>query len=145
MTTQNALVYAVNPSEPIDYGLATGYSELALDPGTWDVAVPLRLLRGGEAILQRVKVRFRFFLGEWFLDQRLGIPYYRDILVKRPNLPLIGGIFRQALATTPGIKAVRELTTTLDNSRRRLLVDFDAVLDTSNAALRVTNEPFIIG
>ena len=42
----------------------------------------LELLEGVDEIVQKLDTRLQFFLGEWFLDQRLGIPYYEDILIK---------------------------------------------------------------
>lgn len=59
-------------------------------------------------IAQRIKNRFNFFLGEWFLDRSLGVPYFQDILTKRPNIPVIRQIFRQVVITTPGMSDVLE-------------------------------------
>jgi hypothetical protein len=72
-------------------------AELALNLTTGDLLIPPKIIRGAEAVAQRVRVRFRWFLGEWFLDERLGVPYYSDILVKNPDPILISFIFRRVL------------------------------------------------
>lgn len=117
-------------------------AELALD-AAGDLAFPVRIIYGAEAVAQRVRVRFRWFLGEWFLDQRLGVPYYTDILVKNPDPILISFIFRRVLLTTPGVKSVASFKASLDRQSRTLSVDFEAVLD-DNTVLSAVSEPFII-
>lgn len=118
-------------------------AELALDPDTWDVAIPIRILKGPLAVVQRIKVRFRFFLGEWFLDQNQGIPYYQNILVKNPDIVLISGIFRQVLSGTPGVKSVDTFTARLVRAARELDCDFQARLD-DGTVLTAKSAPFVI-
>lgn len=120
------------------------YVDLALDPATWDVTFPPRWLKGPDAVIQRVKVRFRFFLGEWFLDQRLGVPYYRDVLIKNPDTLLISSIFREVLLTTPGVKSVEYFKADLDRQTRKLSVDFLAHLS-DGSTIVAQAQPFIIG
>lgn len=119
------------------------YKELYLDPATWDVAFPIQFITGPDAVLQRVKVRFRFFLGEWFLDQRLGIPYYRDILIKNPDILLITTIFRRVLTTTPGVARVATFKAQLLTTERKLLCDFVAFLSDGSKIIALA-EPFIL-
>lgn len=120
------------------------YAELFLDPTTGDLAVPFQIVRGELAVMQRIRIRFRFFLGEWFLDTRLGVPYYRDILIKNPDSILISFIFRQVLLSTPGVASVASFSASLDRPTRFLTVDFEATLE-DGTVIRVTAEPFIIG
>jgi hypothetical protein len=117
--------------------------ELALNPATGDVAIPPRLIYGVEAIAQRIRVRFEWFLGEWFLDTRQGVPYYRDILIKNPDPILITFIFRRVLLSTPGVKSVSSFRAVLDKVTRTLTVDFEATADDGNILTAVA-EPFII-
>jgi hypothetical protein len=80
-------------------------------------------------------------LEEWFLDLRQGIPYYREILIKNPNLLLVRSIFRQAIQDTAGISAVPDLTLSINSSTRRLTLSFVAVMDTG---AELVYDPFII-
>ncbi len=102
--------------------------DLKLD-GSGDLAIEqddLVLLEGGEAIRQDVQIRLRFFRGEWFLDTRIGVPYYEEILGQKPRLTLIKGIFRQAILSSPGIESISDLTLDFDRASRLLTVDFSA-------------------
>ena len=99
------------------------------------------LVTGEEEIEQHLRIRLRFFLGEWFLDERLGIPYFRDILIKNPNTLLVRSLFRQAIITTPGISDVTTLEIDLDKTTRTLSLTFAATMDTGAT---ITFNPFII-
>ena len=105
-------------------------SDLKLDPGTGDLAIEdhsLVLATGVEAIAQDCRVRLKFFLGEWFLDTRLGVPYYQRILGKKPRLPTIRSIFRKVILTTPGIINVSDLVVDFELRTRKLSVSFRAI------------------
>lgn len=120
------------------------YAELALDVATGDLAIPVKLLKGADAIAQRIRTRFRFVKGEWFLDKRLGVPYFDYILIKNPDPVLVSAIFRRVLMTTPGVKQVKRFTATLDKATRTLTVDFEALLNDDTTTLVANAEPFII-
>lgn len=119
------------------------FSTLALDPVTWDLVLPVRILQGPDAVIQKIKQRFRFFKGEWFLDQRLGIPFLQTVFVKAPSLILISAIFQQVLLGTPGVASVTSFSATLDGQTRTLTADFVAVL-VDGTTVTAQAEPFII-
>jgi len=75
---------------------------------------------------QRLRVRLHFAKGEWFLDQRLGLPIWEEMLVKAPDLSRVRRAFREAIAGTPGIESVESVEVSLDSTTRELSVDFTA-------------------
>lgn len=99
------------------------------------------LVTGERAIEQNLRVRLRFFLEEWFLDQRQGIPYFREVFIKNPNLLLLQSIFRTAILETTGISNVNTLTVELDKASRTLSLFFVATMDTGAT---LTYSPFVI-
>jgi len=110
-----------------------------------DVALPIRLVKDIEATGVLLKQRFQMFLGEWFLDLREGVSYYRDILIKAPDEAVVRSIFRDVILNTQDIASVRSLTIQIDAATRTLQADFVAVFsdgtvfDTSRL-----DEPFIV-
>ena len=84
------------------------------------------LTDGTTAIAQDMTIRLKTFLGEWFLDQRIGLPYFQTILVKNPNLPVIQTIFRQAVLETTGIIGISDFEFNFDTSVRQLSISFEA-------------------
>jgi len=71
-----------------------------------------------EYVAQRLDENLSFFLAEWFLDQRKGIPYHQKIIGQKPDLALIDSLFRRACLLTAGVAAVRALRVTFDPSNR---------------------------
>lgn len=107
--------------------------DLYLDPDTGDIDVDLlgrvrltQTLR--EEVGQRLATRLQFFLGEWFLDTSLGIPYYRDVLVRTPDLGVIKALFAEAITSDPGVESLVSLDLELDAESRQIRVTFEAVL-----------------
>lgn len=84
---------------------------------------------GADEAIQRLRVRFLFFLGEWYRDQRLGVPYYEHVLIKRPNLTLVRSLWRQLILDTPGITRLNRLTESFDPVARTLQPVFEAVFE----------------
>lgn len=89
----------------------------------------LVLLSDLEALKQSVQIRLQFFLGEWYLNQAVGIPYYQSVLVKNPNPAVLDSTFRQALLDTPGILDVSSLVIEVDAATRTGTVTFRASSD----------------
>lgn len=82
---------------------------------------------GAQRVAQAVRVRLLYFLGEWFLDVSLGVPWYESILVKSPNLAHVATIMRGRIADTLGVDEVTSLE--LDLSGRTLSVTWAATTD----------------
>lgn len=85
-----------------------------------------RVASGSEYALQKAKVRCQFFLGEWFLNSKEGIPYFRDVLIKNPNPDTVRNLFRRTILSVPGITAVNSLSYTLDTKTRVASIQFQA-------------------
>lgn len=103
----------------------------------------LSIVDGEEALRQHLLIRLRFFLGEWFLDSRLGVPYFDSVLVKNPNLVLVRGIIRQAILTTPGVDSIESFDFTYTNATRRMELDF-TVRRSDDGTLLDFSKEFII-
>lgn len=119
-------------------------SDIKLDFGTGDLDLTghqLNLVTGADAIEQQLRIRLRFFLGEYFLDTRQGIPFYREVLIKNPNLPLLRSIFREAIITTPGVSSVQDVQVSVNGVTRTLSLTFVATIDTGE---ELVFNPFII-
>lgn len=103
--------------------------DIAIDPVTGDLVIEggdLKLVDGIDAIAQHVAIRLQLFQGEWFLDTRVGVPYYQSILVKNPDLVLVRSIIRTAILSTPGITGLDSFDLDFDAATRALTVAFEA-------------------
>lgn len=129
----------VTPSSPLSV-----YTSWKLDETTWDLVFPRVLLRGPLAVAQKIQIRLRFFKREWFLDTRLGVPYYERILIKNPDLTLVKHVIRKTVQSTPGVQKVTKLEASLQRDTRKLFASFDATLIDGATVLPFRDEPFII-
>ena len=86
----------------------------------------LVLVEGLEAIAQHCEIRLRTFKGEWFLDTRIGVPWFEEILKKAPQLGVVSGILKQVILGTPGILSLQTFDIDFDLPTRELLVTFEA-------------------
>lgn len=93
---------------------------------------------------QKIASRFKFFLKEWFLDQREGVPYYRDVFRKRPNIPLIRSLFLRVLRRTPGVLEVVKFSTVFDRETRELSFAFQALVTDGEVTVGPKDRDFIV-
>lgn len=117
-----------------DFKLDTATGDLDLSTGD------IEIVRGDAAILQQLDIRFNFFLGEWFLDQRIGIPYFQKILGKGQNLEVIRGIYRQTAVSCPGIASLDSFSLSVDKKTRTLRITLSAKKITGGPPLTYDKE-----
>lgn len=103
-----------------DFKMTAGWD---LDVSTGD----LQIVDGLEETLQRLRFKYQFFLGEWFLDQRQGIPYFRDVLIKSPRMSVVSALLQDVARKDPGVSRVVRLDLDFDNASRLLTVTLDAI------------------
>lgn len=99
---------------------------------------------GIEYIRQKLSNRFRFFLGEWFLDRREGVPWFRDVFVKNPNLDVIRSVFRRVALSVPGVLALPRFEVQFDPAERRLSFDFVAVCSEGEIVVSPDDDAFVV-
>ena len=64
--------------------------DIAVDVNISDIVLTddgdIMLIDNAERVAQQIVISLRFWLGEWFLDTSLGVPYLEYVLVKNPNI-----------------------------------------------------------
>lgn len=108
-----------------DFGLDPD-GDLSLIEGDFPAIV------GVEGVASDLGSRLQTFLGEYFLDLSIGLPYFTEIFGKPTNARL-EAIFREEILKTPGVGSIqqlrvsktdRELTVTM-----RVVTDFGALIE----------------
>lgn len=87
------------------------------------------LTTGLDAIRQAVTIKLLTFLGEWFLNQGVGVAYMQNIFVKAPKANAIKEEFKSQILSVAGILSITSITTTFDPATRALRVAFTADTD----------------
>lgn len=96
---------------------------------TGDIAVEngnFVLIEGDEEIEQNLMQRLKYFLAEWFLDQRNGVPYFEQILIKGFDPNIVDAIFKNVILSTPGVIELIEFLIDFDSSNRKMSLSFKA-------------------
>ena len=99
---------------------------------------------GPAYIRQKLSVRFQFFLGEWFLNQLEGVPYYRDVFVHDPQLDVIKSLFKRVVSTCPGVLSVQKFGMQYDQSARSASFTFSAIVDGGVIVVDHAHQDFIV-
>jgi hypothetical protein len=85
---------------------------------------------GIEYVAQCLKIRLQFFLGEWFLNTTLGVPYFQEILVKNPNRIAVNNYIKMTILKSPNIKEITQYNADFNvGQERKLKIQFSAITD----------------
>ena len=106
--------------------------DLAMDMATGDLVLrdgDVLIIDNAERVAQQILITLRFWLGEWFLDTKDGIPYLEYVLVKSPNLLHIRQIFTEAMEKVDGVKRVEKINIVFEVKNRSLEVDYEVTTD----------------
>lgn len=99
---------------------------------------------GPEYTRQKLSARFKFFLGEWFLNLLEGVPYYRDVFVHNPDLDVIKSLFKRVILTCPGIIGLKSYSMTFDREKRRSAFSFKAICADGDFTVKPEDQDFIL-
>lgn len=108
--------------------------DFLIDPVTHDMVIrdgDFVIVKGVQAIVQRVKIRLLFFLEEYILDPEEGTPWFEQILIKNPDMVAVSSILKERILGTPGIVSLQsfgiEKAESVGGARKRnLQVSFRA-------------------
>lgn len=92
----------------------------------------LARVSGNDQIAQRISTRLKLLLGEWFLDNAMGVPWFEQILIKNPRRAIVAGVIKRTILDTPG---VQELTSfdVVEGDERKIMVQFAVTTSGGNA------------
>lgn len=61
---------------------------------------------GNEAIRQGIITRLRTFMGEYYLDQNYGLPYYQKFFSKPTNIQFFDSIVKKNILAVSGVSKI---------------------------------------
>lgn len=104
-----------------------------------------RIVRGAEEKAQKIRNRLRLFQGEWFLDTRVGVPWFKVVFgVKNPDLEIIKRLFERVILSVPGVASVDDVTIEFNRATREMTYSFLARDDEGVEIDGASIEPFIV-
>lgn len=116
-------------------------SDILLDEITGDIKVVANTLilttDIGLLVRQRLQIRLDTFLGEWFLNSEIGVPYFQTLLKKPYKELLTDSIFKGVILETEDVISITKFETTFDAKTGVYTLNF-SVLDSTNSELDIT-------
>lgn len=119
--------------------------DLLLDPLTNDLVfvngVTSVTQTQSEIVAQRLKITLYTFLGEWFLDTTIGVPYFQQIFGKVRSKAAIDVIFQNVISADAGVVEIREFTSSMSTGDRGYTMTFkvrvsdDTITDAINISV----------
>jgi hypothetical protein len=97
-------------TEPLDLRLQRG--DLFVGPDGFE------FVSGIDGAAQLCEIALKLFLGEWFLNQQKGMPWYQSILGDKPNLDDAKASAVAVLRAVPTVVSVSSVTASVDKNRR---------------------------
>lgn len=98
---------------------------------------------GIDGVKQDVLFALRTWLGEWFLDTRIGFPWHM-IVSKLATPDAMLSYFHDAVLQRDGIQSISSFDMNFDGPSRTLSVDFEAASNLSDLPIEFSNQ-FILG
>lgn len=84
---------------------------------------------------QKLQIKLRMFLGEWYLDTTKGIDYLSSIMGKNVNdLPMIAAELKNAILNTDGVDSLLSFSVSYENVLRKLICSFSVKLTDGTTA-----------
>ena len=77
---------------------------------------------------QRIAIRLRMFMGEWFLDTNAGTPYFQQILSAPPDMSTLANVFRRVVSQDAYVVSVPTCECSLARAQRALSVRIVAAI-----------------
>lgn len=104
----------------------------ALDETDWDLSLDvdgnIATVTDGACVQQNIRERLQTFLGEWFLDNTVGVPWFQEIFVRPANVALTSSILKKTILESKYVSRMLEFYMSADLRNRKVSVDKFTVL-----------------
>lgn len=72
----------------------------------------------GAQVASKLRTNLLTYLGEWFLDEDDGVPYFQRFFVKPVDLGDVESILKQVILQTDGVESLVSFETSFDGTSR---------------------------
>lgn len=83
-----------------------------------------------DSVAQKIKIRLRWWLGEWRWDEEEGLPYRDDLFIKNPDTDGFEMAVREKIFEIDEVTEVRNVSVEYDRKTRAGKISFEALTDT---------------
>jgi len=104
----------------------------------------MNIVDGIDEVKQRLHTRLLRFLGEWYLDITLGVPYLQEILIKNPSQAAVVNNIKQTILKTKGVTGITDFVIKLNTDgsgnivQRSVVIEFSATTDQGDVDMSIS-------
>lgn len=91
-----------------------------------------------DVVIQRLYIRLRTFLGEWFLNVEYGVPWLEDVLGHKAPKSRVDMIIQSQILAERNVKQVTEFNSTMDTLTRNYTCSFRVRTDSGEESEVIT-------
>lgn len=91
-----------------------------------------------QTVAQRLLIRLRTFRGEWFINTEYGVPYWQEILGKKPGKSRVDAIFQEQILLEDGVKEIISFNSTFINRQYSLTFSVKVVSGDVTESITIT-------
>lgn len=81
------------------------------------------------SVSQKINIRLRWFLGEWRWDEDVGLPYFDELLIKKPRIDYFEELIREEIFNVDEVTEVTSVSISYDAATRKAKVNYIAKTD----------------
>lgn len=82
------------------------------------------------SVAQKIKIKLKWFEGEWKWDQEEGLPYFTQLMVKNPDTDLFESLVREKIFEVDEVTDVKDVSVTFSSRKRTAHISYVAYTDT---------------
>lgn len=86
----------------------------------------IAVVSDGAEVVQHVRSRLLFYLGECVWAVNTGVPYFQRVFVKPMNLPQVEAILKSVILKSPGVSKLLDFSMSFNSANRQLAVAWQA-------------------
>jgi len=91
-----------------------------------------------QTVAQRLLIRLRTFRNEWFINTEYGVPYWQEILGKKPGKARVDAIFQEQILLEVGVKEIVSFNSTFVNKQYSLTFSVKVVSGDVTESITIT-------
>lgn len=82
-----------------------------------------------DSVAQKIKIRLKWFEGEWRWNQDQGLPYMENLLIKNPDLDYFESAIMEKIFEVDEVTEVSGVSISFDSKTRQAMINFCAKTD----------------
>lgn len=81
-----------------------------------------------DSVMQAIKIRLKWFEGEWRMNTDYGMPYFDEVFINNPSVALLESRIRTEILTVEEVESVDSVSVSIDKATRKATIKFTVTI-----------------